>query len=136
MNIFLILFSLLGIVTFLAIAYYFVRRFMDEKHEESMKKMRWPPDDYMRDVGSKCPDYWSYQPLDENSHQCLNTFNLPEHDPNNKICGGDRKTFTTIKKWPPNSDDPGLKEACDWLKNCGPRSNIPASWMGMDQYCG
>ena len=44
------------------------------------KSERMPPLDYMREIGSKCPDYWLYKgadPARAGYSLCENVFNIP-----------------------------------------------------------
>lgn len=96
---------------------------------------QWPPENYMKTVGSLCPDYWFFDGnLPNGQHVCRNKFNLPVHS-KNPICNPEQKIFSKFSKWPPSNNDPTLKEACQWINECGPEKNIPAAWIGVSNLC-
>ena len=56
------------------------------------KSERMPPLDYMREIGSKCPDYWVYKGADPTKagySLCENVFNIPIQ-PNNGCYDSDK----------------------------------------------
>jgi len=111
------------------------------KAQKDSQHVVWPPDDYMMNIGSKCPDYWV--PVSDNGKTvtCQNKFNIPVastlmgtgecyHEgtgyPNSV-------TFNKIGKWPAKSAD--LTSRCKWIKKCGAKPNVNASWNGIDNKC-
>ena len=43
------------------------------------------------------------------------------------------RSFDKINKWPTKQES--LNSRCKWIKNCGPKPNINASWSGIDNKC-
>ena len=139
------LFAIIGVVFIIALAYYLIRKAVASKGGKK-KAVNWPSDSYMKTVGGLCPDYWVYGGPSETKgeHTCINNFNIPIDETNIKTNScydsdvGNTKTFRTVKKWPPkcnNLIDEKEKSICDWIDNCGPKSGIRASWVGMDKAC-
>jgi hypothetical protein len=136
------LFSIIGIVFVLFLIYFIVRKYWSGKSEK--KDIDFPSDNYMRTVGGLCPDYWVPGKMNKNNktHECINKFNIPVNETNNSKCkepNTNKYIFNTISKWPPgkkvlldNGDKFGI---CSWIDKCGPKSNIRASWIGMDRAC-
>lgn len=100
------------------------------------KKM--PPIDYMVMEGVKCPDYWVYMGNDKNGNNiCKNQYNIPVanstsskcySDPQNKIM----KFKIANMQQSGNMDAMASKQRCDFVSNCGPTTNTPASWLGIN----
>jgi hypothetical protein len=101
--------------------------------------VRMPPLDYMREVGSKCPDYWVYKgadPTDPTYSLCENVFNIPTQ--NNKTCYNDPDSATRLKRFKDakmdsegNMDPEAKKQRCEFVNKCGPTSEMKASWLGI-----
>ena len=140
------LFAIIGIIFIIFLIYYVVRKYWSggDKKED----IDYPSDDYMKTVGGLCPDYWVPGKMDKQSktHECINKFNIPIHDENKVRCidsGSENKfTFNTVSKWPPDKlnnkillDNDSKFGICSWIDKCGPKSNIRASWIGMDKVC-
>ena len=105
---------------------------MVNKSKKKDKAPVWPPAQYMKNVGGRCPDYYTYMGISGGKDVCKNTFNIPTE--NNKCTKNNSYSFSTYKKWPPTGN--ALKSRCNWMKQCGPSKDIPvASWTGLDQYC-
>jgi len=114
--------------------------------KQASKHTAWPPNDYMQDIGSKCPDYWTYIGVDDAGGAiCENKFNIPV---GNDKCMDDKNTmtFSKIPKWPIKKGDiagqvgtgdvkGNLNLPCNWIKSCGPTSNTSASWLGVNDIC-
>ncbi len=104
--------------------------------KRQVKEPAFPPNQFMREVGIQCPDYWIY---DSTRNVCVNKFNIPLRDP--QTCYDDEKartkSFKKITRWPvhSNSLDEVLRGRCDWIRRCGPQKNINASWVGIDGLC-
>lgn len=126
------LYMTIGFLVLLFIVYLLYRYYLSKPVQEKP----FPPNSYMRNIGLKCPDYWIF---DETTGKCLNQFNIPVA--NLDKCYDDEKQktkkFNPITRWPVNTNefDEVLKERCDWVRNCGPNKNLPASWQGVDQNC-
>ena len=121
-----------------------------KKAKEASQKIEWPPKDYMQDIGSKCPDYWSYVGVDKEGNPiCENKFNIPvakSQCMTNSIPGYKNvMSFTKIPKWPikkgnidsqiGDGNGTDYSKACNWIRNCGPTSTTSASWVGMNDMC-
>ena len=113
------------------------------KAQKDSKQVVWPPDDYMKNIGSKCPDYWVPVDVDGDDTDviCQNKFNIPvastkmgEDECYNEIAGYPNSVkFNKIGKWPSKSAD--LTTQCNWIKKCGVKPNVNASWIGIDNKC-
>ena len=111
------------------------------KAQKDSEHVVWPPDDYMMNIGSKCPDYWV--PVKETKKKviCQNKFNIPvantqmgEDQCYNDISGyPNSRSFNKINKWP--AKQKSIKSQCDWIKKCGAKPNVNASWSGIDNKC-
>ena len=101
------------------------------------KSVKMPPLDYMREIGSKCPDYWVYKGADPKKAGysiCENVFNIPVNAPSN--CYDDpaahTKSFKDAKMDAEGKMDPDAeKERCEFVNKCGPTSEMKASWLGV-----
>ena len=97
------------------------------------KKM--PPLDYMREIGSKCPDYWVYKGVDPTGKiLCENVFNIPTQTG----CYDTDKITERIKSFKDakmtadgKMDKEAEKERCKFVNQCGPTSEMKASWLGI-----
>ena len=97
------------------------------------KKM--PPLDYMREIGSKCPDYWVYKGVDPTGKiLCENVFNIPTQTG----CYDTDKITERIKSFKDakmtadgKMDKEAEKERCKFVNQCGPTLEMKASWLGI-----
>lgn len=98
-------------------------------------QVEWPPSNYMKNIGSKCPDYWTYIGDYGDNTFCQNNFNLTFAENKQDQCQDTKKivNFPKITSWPPNKNH--LVKRCSWMKQCGNTSNTDASWIGMDKLC-
>lgn len=131
------MFAIIGCVFVIAVVYYIIRKVWSGDGT-SKKTIDFPSDSYMRTIGGFCPDYWSVGKRSKDKHECINRFNIPIHKGSgSESCldknGKNTITFNTIKKWPPKKKN--IRKMCSWIDNCGPRSNVRASWIGMDRVC-
>jgi hypothetical protein len=102
------------------------------------KSVKMPPLDYMREIGSKCPDYWVYKGADPNKAGysiCENVFNIPTQS-SKTDCYDDSTTRTkSFKNAAMTADgkmDPEAeKERCKFVNQCGPTTEMKASWLGV-----
>jgi hypothetical protein len=99
----------------------------------------------MREIGSKCPDYWVYKGADPTKPGfsiCENVFNIPtqasKKDPisNKLVCYDDSTTRTkSFKNAAMTADgkmDPEAeKQRCRFVNQCGPTPEMKASWLGV-----
>jgi hypothetical protein len=102
------------------------------------KSVKMPPLDYMREIGSKCPDYWVYKGADPNKAGysiCENVFNIPTQS-SKTDCYDDSTTRTkSFKNAAMTADgkmDPEAeKQRCKFVNQCGPTPEMKASWLGV-----
>jgi hypothetical protein len=101
------------------------------------KSKKMPPLDYMREIGSKCPDYWVYKgadPAKAGYSLCENVFNIPTQTGcydvdkiNERI-----KSFKDAKMTADGKmDKEAEKERCKFVNECGPTPEMKASWLGI-----
>jgi hypothetical protein len=110
------------------------------------KSTKMPPLDYMREIGSKCPDYWVYKGADPNPAKpgysiCENVFNIPtqasrKDASGNLVCYDDSaariKSFKNAAMTADGKMDPEAeKQRCNFVTQCGPTSEMKASWLGV-----
>jgi len=103
------------------------------------KSKKMPPLDYMREIGSKCPDWGVYKGKDSAGKIiCENVFNIPVNiDPNSNFkCYDDAQTRTkNFSDAKMNAegimDQEAEKERCNFVKNCGPTSEMKAWGLGV-----
>jgi hypothetical protein len=104
------------------------------------KSVKMPPLEYMREIGSKCPDYWVYKGADPNLAKsgysiCENVFNIPTQasktdcydDSNARIKSFKNAAMTADGKMDPDAE----KQRCTFVNQCGPTSEMKASWLGV-----
>lgn len=125
-----------AILFILLIAYVILINKSQKSSKGSSTKM--PPLDYMKNEGSKCPDYWVYMGPDKtksNHHLCQNQFNIP-------VSSSD-KCYTDVKGKIMSFRDADMdengnmnieakKQMCEFVKNCGPTASSTASWLGIN----
>jgi len=138
--------AIIGILTLLAVAYFFWRRILVQRRNEARRKMRYPPESYMRTVGNLCPDYWVMQSSsdDGRSHTCVNSFNIPVYNQTNPVCFDmdpttgnplNSKSFNNITDFPMKKGQESLKSRCDWIANCGITDGAKGIWSGVSELC-
>ena len=101
------------------------------------KSVKMPPLDYMREIGSKCPDYWVYKGADPRKagySLCENLFNIPTQT--NNECYDDSttriKSFKDAKMDSEGKMDlEAEKQRCNFVNQCGPTAEMKASWSGV-----
>jgi hypothetical protein len=101
--------------------------------------VKMPPLDYMREIGSKCPDYWVYKGADPTKagySLCENVFNIPTQA--NNMCYDSDKIEARIKSFKDakidsegKMDIEAEKERCKFVNQCGPTPEMKASWLGV-----
>ena len=101
--------------------------------------VKMPPLEYMREIGSKCPDYWVYKGADPRKsgyNLCENVFNIPTQA--NNVCYDSDKITERIKSFKDaKMDSEGKmdleaeKERCNFVNQCGPTAEMKASWLGV-----
>lgn len=101
--------------------------------------VKMPPLEYMREIGSKCPDYWVYKgadPAKAGYSLCENVFNIPTQV-NNECYDRDKidariKSFKDAKIDENGKMDPEAeKQRCKFVNQCGPTPEMKASWLGV-----
>jgi hypothetical protein len=101
--------------------------------------VKMPPLEYMREIGSKCPDYWVYKgadPAKAGYSLCENVFNIPTQA-NNECYDSDKiesriKSFKDAKIDENGKMDPDAeKQRCKFVNLCGPTPEMKASWLGI-----
>ena len=145
--------TLLVIVTIIIIILIIWSVQKNNRAKRENKEAVWPPTNYMREIGSKCPDYWVHIGNTENGETiCQNKFNIPVQKDqcyNNNIPGfkdqDNLQSFNKISKWPIPNDkvqselgsysSSDYKYPCAWIKNCGPDPKTKASWIGLSDLC-
>jgi hypothetical protein len=125
-----------GILFLLLIVY--IVKINKSKSSLTGNSVKMPPLDYMREIGSKCPDYWVYKGVDPSNGDniiCENVYNIPIQA-SNAFCYTDKtakiKSFKDPKmdingKMEPSAE----KERCKFVNECGPTSEMKASWLGV-----
>lgn len=146
MNLAIYFLALIGLIVVLIIIYRFSTVTMNKIDKSTVVK-NWPPKQYMENVGALCPDYWVYMGPDPNNptthHICWNKYNLDlKEQQNPNICytneNGRQKTFPTISVSGDKlvdkgkSTQDGLKDICQFIKECGPSNGKEASWLGIN----
>lgn len=102
------------------------------------KSKKMPPLEYMREIGSKCPDYWVYKGADPTKAGfsiCENVFNIPTQA-SKTDCYDDStartKSFKNAAMTADGKMDPEAeKQRCRFVNQCGPTSEMKASWLGV-----
>ena len=98
-----------------------------------------PPLDYMKVIGSRCPDYWvdlGPDPTRQGYHVCYNKMNIPINNPDNTFCYSDKnKRHKSFKDSDVSLtgfvDKDAEIERCRFVAQCGPSENMSASWLGV-----
>lgn len=102
------------------------------------KSKKMPPLEYMREIGSKCPDYWVYKGVDRAKAGysiCENVFNIPTQasktdcydDSAARIKSFKNAAMTADGKMDPEAE----KQRCRFVNQCGPTPEMKASWLGI-----
>jgi len=102
------------------------------------KSTKMPPLDYMREIGSKCPDYWVYKgadPAKAGYSICENVFNIPTQG-SKSVCYDDAAARTKSFKNAAMNDEGKMdpeaeKQRCTFVNQCGPTPEMKASWLGV-----
>ena len=125
-----------GILFLLLIVY--IVKINKSKSTLTGNSVKMPPLDYMREIGSKCPDYWVYKgvdPANAGNILCENVYNIPTQA-DNAICYTDKttkiKSFKDPKMDVNGKMDPAAeKERCQFVNQCGPTPEMKAAWLGI-----
>lgn len=138
MNLLSIVYVILAIFVLyivVSVIYYLVMKWVHRPRDTQSGDVgkEFPPPEYMESVASNCPDYWLADRISGNNVTCKNAYKLDYSD--RPGCPQDEATFTRLKSWPPKRNDPALRKRCNWIRKCGPSDTIPASWIGIQDYC-
>lgn len=133
------------IIFIILLIVFYVKRGKGKNIIDSDQDERWPPKNYMKQVGINCPDYWQdmgTDPNNGNNHICQNTLNVPVNSDNKSLCYDNhdlmQKSFPTVdwqsqyNKKKKTISGTGVKEMCDFTMNCGPTKGQEASWLGIN----
>ncbi len=136
--------ALFGVAIFLfvlVIIFYFIQRRAQYDATNIPMGQKMPPEDYMKHVGIKCPDYWEYlgkDPQNSSNHLCKNVQNIKLNDPKKCYTDAENKimSFPNVD-WDNTVKDGYLSgkpvhKICEWQKSCGPIKNQDAGWLGVD----
>jgi hypothetical protein len=124
-------FATIGFFIFLIILAFFVFIYYYQRIQDKEIKTNivFPPAQYMKDVGSKCPDYWVYTGLVNGKDQCTNLYNVPvRRETCKQIENNNQVRFTPFVQWPPDSslalNKNALQERQSFMNNCGSYINM------------
>lgn len=162
------LLAAVGVLVLTSLMLYYIAKWIKSRKPEG--KPKWPPENYMKEIGARCPDNWVFVKQDYVNGQlsdiCQNVFDIPVADNTCYNYGGisdiskasgKMAAFPAIVDWDKyrNSDLVGSAR-CQWIRKCGPPSNIQgecgpaptcgpapdvphpaghAAWSGIDGYC-
>jgi len=136
-------FAVLGFLALFIGIVYLIRKGMTQSSPATLQSEAYPPNDYMFNIGAKCPDMWTnvgYKMVGNQQYvMCRNDYHVPTTS--NSTCYTDSSTkmkqFTNIAEWPikPSDESTVLKSRCDWIKSCGPATGMRASWTGIVDKC-
>jgi len=126
-----------GILFLLLIVY--IVKINNSKSSLTGNSVKMPPLDYMREIGSKCPDYWVYKGVDPANAAnilCENVYNIPTQADNAICYTGDSAARIKSFKDPKmdvngKMDIEAEKERCQFVNLCGPTSEMKAAWLGI-----
>lgn len=140
------LFALVGVVALTGLLLYYLAKWI--KTWKKAETPRFPSDNYMRAIGSRCPDYWVYNGRQtrkgpDGKQQlvdvCENKFNVDV--PNTCYDNVDAKTknFQAVNWDKFRKSSYGNSDRCNWIRQCG-RSNSGsgnswADWTGIAENC-
>jgi hypothetical protein len=153
------LFAFVGLVALTGVALYYIAKHI--KKYKAPEQPLWPTERHMEKVGAKCPTGWVYKGQTENGNNiCHNYYDIDVQDSSNPVCYDDAnakiKNFPLIQDWDKCQSDPlgcsQLQDRCNWIRKCGPKSNIVnvtntcgssgpttntpyASWIGVSDKC-
>jgi hypothetical protein len=138
---FIQIFAVIGFLALFVGIIYLIRKGMSSTNQVAYSDA-YPPNDYMLNIGAKCPDMWTnigYTKVGNVQYvRCRNDANVPlasetcYTNVSNKI-----RQFANIAEWPikPSDQTTTLKSRCDWIKTCGPAPGTRASWTGISDKC-
>ena len=130
-------FGLIGALFVVIILYYLFRRY----YESARPKQDFPPNNYMRYVGTQCPDYWDIDKINNQTVLCKNKFNVPVIKNTSPRCEGvpcssdTGVPFQAINNYPINKTNSRMRERCLWRECCTSDGSTPAAWIGLEGSC-
>ena len=127
--------AVLGVVLLIVVAVYYYNKARDNGNNTDTLP-DFPSDDYMKNIGVKCPDLWTLKKTNsDGSYYCENTKGVALNDED--WCTKKAKKFSAIDQWPldPDTKTDDLKSRCDWIEKCGASDGTPATWIGVDTQC-
>ena len=133
--------ALVGIILVLAIIYYVYLKY----YGQPVNKNNWPPPNYMKYIGARCPTGWRYIGADNNMDVCVNDLGIPIKEDSGDCydpTGADgkvtnTKSFKAITDWPisQSAQKQTLADRCLWINKCGPKRGQYATWFGVSELC-
>lgn len=149
----IILYIIVFIVVLIAVAltaYFFANLYEQRKSQQTILLNRNPPRQYAQYVGLVCPDGWENSgpdTTDATSHLCKNIANVPVNITNQQHCYNKdiptkissfknldwtkldihNSNFSTTDPKPP-----GVADIMSFVNQCGPTTNTPAVWSGVN----
>lgn len=149
LNLFAYLFAIVGIIAIIAVIYY-TYLYYSRKHKQDSVN-RWPPRNFMKYIGARCPTGWKYQgrvegqdsPTGLPMDKCYNMYDVKVADPEDPACyHGDAESsrtqyFTELANWPLRKSERQhmLRDRCKFVKKCGPKKGMFATWFGISELC-
>lgn len=148
-----ILYIIVLVVVLIAVAltaYFFANMYEQRKSRETVFMNRNPPRQFAEHIGLVCPDGWESagpDPTDANRHLCKNVLHVPVNTANQAQCYNRDATakltsFENLDWSKMNNDtftfpttDPkpaGVNDIMNFVNQCGPSTNIPAVWTGVN----
>lgn len=134
--------AVLGVILIIVLVVYVYRKYRDDdKKKPKTTTPDFPPDEYMKEVGTKCPDLWSLTTnyIAGSPYKCENVSNVPvANGTKNKAYDcAQNAVFKAMPNWPLDDKvrQKELKNRCEWIEKCGPAQGTPASWIGIDDLC-
>lgn len=135
------IFALVGVIALVGLLLYYLAKWI--KTWKAPQEPRFPSDNYMRTIGSKCPDFWVYKGTQKKEdgkyyNVCENTFNVLV---GSGCTDKDGKAYFTPINWDKFSKSSyGNSDRCNWIRKCGPgvengQTNSWASWIGIAEHC-
>ena len=125
---------IIGIVALVSLLYYWYLSYSQTKSKETV----WPPPNYMKYIGSKCPTGWTYKGTQNGKDVCVNMNDIAVADNQSCYTDASAKTmqFDNIN-WPiaPSAQQNMLQDRCSWIKGCGPTDKTYATWFGIQDLC-
>lgn len=137
------LFALVGVLALTGLLLYYLAKWI--KTWKKAETPRFPSDNYMRVIGSHCPDYWIYKGRETRQGPdgkpqlvdiCENTFgvDVPGNCYDTPDSPSKTKTFQAVNWDKFRKSSYGKSDRCFWIRNCGPK-NSWADWTGIAENC-